>query len=291
MAPPKHRRPGFSRRAQYSLFAAYVVAIVGALAALGLIVVANVDPRGFAIIRGAALDITAPLSATGRSAVRGSASLFEEARAYIQAARQNAEMHRELEVARARLIAARAVDFENRRLRQLAQLVEISPQRVAVARVIGSTTTSSRRLATLSAGSGAGVGLGQPVRSAEGLVGRVVEVGRFASRIMLLTDGGSVVPVRNVRNGAAALAAGRGDGAIELRPLGAGANPFRRGDLLVSSGVGGIYPPDVPVAVVTRLVSDGAVAWPIADPARLDFAIVERIFQPPPPSATLVPEP
>ena len=285
MAPPKHRRPGFSRRAQYGLFLGYVVAIAGTVAGTGLVLIAHLDPPGFAILRGAFLDLGASVSATSRAGVRAGAALVDGADAYYRAASQNHAMRRELEVARARLLAARTTEFENRRLRQLVRLVAIAPQHIVTTRVIGSTVTSSRRLATIGAGSLAGVRLGQPVRSAEGLVGRVVEVGHFAARVMLLTDGGSVVPVRIVRNGAAALAAGRGDGAIDLRPLGAGANPFRRGDLVVSSGVGGIFPPDVPVAVVTRLANDGAVAWPIADPARLDFAIVENVFQPPAPAA------
>jgi len=88
------------------------------------------------------------------------------------------------------------------------------------------------------------------------------------------------VPVRLVRDGTPALAVGRGDGTIELRTLEVGQNPFRRGDILVTSGVGGVYPPGVPVAVVSRIQGDTAIARPAADPARADFAIVERIYQP-----------
>jgi hypothetical protein len=59
-----------------------------------------------------------------------------------------------------------------------------------------------------------------------------------------------------------------------------GQNPFRRGDILVTSGVGGVYPPNVPVAMVSQIQGDTAIARPLADPARADFAIVERIYQP-----------
>ena len=79
----------------------------------------------------------------------------------------------------------------------------------------------------------------------------MLETGRWASRVLLVTDGSSTVPVRLVRDGTPALAVGRGDGSIELRTLEVGQNPFRRGDLLVTSGVGGLYPPNIPVAVVT----------------------------------------
>jgi rod shape-determining protein MreC len=97
---------------------------------------------------------------------------------------------------------------------------------------------------------------------------------------MLVTDGASNVPVRLVRDGTPALAVGRGDGTIELRTLEVGQNPFRRGDILVTSGVGGIFPPNIPVALVTASEGDTAIARPVADPARMDFAIVQRVFQP-----------
>jgi rod shape-determining protein MreC len=124
------------------------------------------------------------------------------------------------------------------------------------------------------------VAVGQPVRAPEGLIGRVLETGRWAARVLLVTDGASSIPVRLVRDGTPALAVGRGDGTIELRTLEVGANPFQVGDVLVTSGIGGIFPPNIPVARVTRLDGDSALAAPIADPARADFAIVQRAYQP-----------
>jgi rod shape-determining protein MreC len=118
------------------------------------------------------------------------------------------------------------------------------------------------------------------VRSADGLVGRVIETGHWASRVLLVSDGASNVPVRLVRDGTPAIAAGHGDGTIDLKTLELGKNPFRRGDVLVTSGTGGVYPPNVPVAVVTSVDGDRTVAKPLADPASLDFAIVLQIFQP-----------
>jgi hypothetical protein len=72
------------------------------------------------------------------------------------------------------------------------------------------------------------------------------------------------------------IATGRGDGTVDLRPLEVGRNPFRRGDIVVTSGTGGLYPPNVPVARVIRLDDDGAIAFPMADPAKVSFAVVER---------------
>lgn len=280
MAPPKNRRPGFSRRAQFGLFLGYVIAIGGALIAVLLLAVAIVDPRGFAALRGASVDATAPVAGAGRSAVGFFSGIGSGIANYFRAGSQNARLSRELAEARRELIRRQALDYENRRLLALLGLARATGDEVTVARIVGSSYDSPRRLATLSAGSAAGVLPGQPVRSPDGLIGRVLETGRWASRVMLVTDGASNVPVRLVRDGTPALAVGRGDGTIELRTLEVGQNPFRRGDILVTSGVGGLYPPNVPVAVVTASEGDTAIARPIADPARMDFAIVQRAFQP-----------
>jgi rod shape-determining protein MreC len=280
MAPPKNRRPGFSRRAQFGLFLGYVIAIGGALIALLLLAIAIVDPRGFSALRGASADATAPVAGAGRSVVGFVSGIGEGISNYFRAGSQNARLNRELAETRRELIRREALDYENRRLLAILGLARATGDEVTVARIVGSSYDSPRRLATLSAGSAAGVQPGQPVRSPDGLIGRVLETGRWASRVMLVTDGASNVPVRLVRDGTPALAVGRGDGTIELRTLEVGQNPFRRGDILVTSGVGGLYPPNVPVALVTASEGDTAIARPVADPARMDFAIVQRIYQP-----------
>lgn len=285
MAPPRHRRPGFSRRAQYGLFAAYVVAVSGVVVALLLVLAARFDPKGFGVLRSAATDVTAPVTATGRSIIDGIGSIGDGIAAYWRAGSQNEELRRELEASRAKLVEARAIDFENRRLKRLLGLVGDGRETVAVVRIVGSTASSTHRLVTLSAGSAAGVRPGQPLRSAEGLIGRVIETGRISSRALLITDGSSTVPVQIIRSGAAVLATGQGNGLIELRSLIAGQTPFRRGDVVMTTGAGGIFPAGIPVAVVTSVSRDSAIGSPLADPAKLDFAVVLKPFQPdlPPP--------
>src|SRR3546814_13743401 len=71
MAPPKNRRPGFSRRAQYGLFLGYVIAVAGALVGAILLVVSAIDPTGFASLRRAAAEATAPVSTAFSSVTRG----------------------------------------------------------------------------------------------------------------------------------------------------------------------------------------------------------------------------
>lgn len=284
MAPPSPRRPGFSRRAQYSLFAGYVAAVGGILVGLLLILTARFDPAGHAALQGFFSDLFSPISSTVRNIGANLRNAGGEVGAYFNAAAKNAEMKRELDAARRKIVAGETATLENHRLKRLATLVERLPKGVTTARLVSSTGASSRRYATLAAGASDGLKVGQPVRTSEGLVGRIVQVGQLSSRVLLIIDGGNIVPVRRVPDGTPALAYGLGDGRIDLRPLAAGTNPFKVGDLFVTSGTGGIYQPGIPVAIGVKHNREGTIARPLADPSRFDFAVAEPEFAIPPPA-------
>jgi rod shape-determining protein MreC len=291
MAPPSPRRPGFSRRVQFSLFAGYVFAIVGVLFALLLIVTARVDPAGHSALQSVVADVTSPISSTLRAAVNTAKDLGGGTSAYFDAASKNRTMSQELTLARRKLIEGEAHALENRRLKRLLAIVDQRKPRPVTARIVSSSASSSRRYATLAAGVVHGVEVGQPVRAADGLVGRVVQRGQFASRVLLIIDSETIVPVKRVTDGTPALAIGLGDGRIELRALAAGTNPFKIGDIFITSGTGGIYAPGIPVAISVRRTRDATFGRPLASPATLDFAIVEPVYiapLPPPPPAEAV---
>ena len=280
MAAPSNRRPGFSRRAQYGLFLGYVIAVAGVLFSVLLLLIAVVDPTGFNALKGAALDVTRPISAAGRSVADAFENTADSIGNYFRAGSQNQELRRRLDQSRREVIKARATELENKRLRALLGLTRQVEDKIAVSRLVGSSFDSARRLATLAVGASSGVQPGQPVRAADGLVGRIIETGRWASRVLLVSDSASSVPVRMVRDGTPAIASGRGDGTLDLKTLEVGKNPFRRGDILVTSGVGGIYPPNIPVAVVVGFEGEKAIARPLADPSEADYAIVLRAYEP-----------
>ena len=285
MAPPRHRNRGFSRRIQNALFLGYVAAASGVVAGLALVLIARFDPIAFQGIKGLALDATTPFTAATRPFVRGTSAVASDVGDYFNAASENRTLRTQLADARRQLIQSRVLFFENERLKHALRLVNDQSRPVVAGRIVGSDLSGSRRFATLAAGSSDGVVSGQPVRAADGLVGRIAEVGAHAARIVLLSDGGSTVPLRVVRTGEAALAEGRGDGALEIHSTVIGGRGFRRGDLLVTSGVGGVYPADIPVAVVTGTSGEIATARPLAEPAKLDFALVLPQAAAPPPVA------
>ena len=273
-------RPGWSRRAQYGMFFGFLAVVAGLVVGLILLALSLVAPGSYAVVRGAALDATAPISIALDEVKATASGLVSGAGDYWDAAHQNAKLKRDRKAMMQRMVEAKAILQENRQLKAALQLRERSRAPVATGRIVGSSISSPRRLAILSAGAGDGVRVGMPVRAANGLIGRVLEVGQLASRILLISDRANIVPARILRTGQAIISTGRGDGTVDLRPLEVGRNPFRRGDIVVTSGTGGLYPPLVPVARVVRLDDDGAIAIPLADPANESFAVVELPFEP-----------
>ncbi len=292
MAPPSPRRPGFSRRAQYGIFATYVIAIFGALLSLLLVVTARLDPTGHAALQSLISDLTTPIAQAGRSAIASIGGGGESVSAYFDAASKNKAMTKELAEARRKIIKGQADAVENARLKKLLGLRTADNAAVATAVLVASTGTISRRFATLAAGQRDGVVNGQPVRTADGLVGRVVQAGLISSRVLLIIDAERTVPVKRASDGLPALAVGKGDGLLDIRTLVSGNNPFKNGDVFVTSGTGGIYRPNIPVARIVRQKRGETIARPLADPSSFDFAIVEPVYvtPPPPPAGEAVTE-
>jgi rod shape-determining protein MreC len=273
-------RPGWSRRAQYGLFFSLLAVIAGIVVGVIMLTLSLVAPTTFERVRGAALDVTGPVAGALHEVTATGEGLFTGAGNYWDAARQNAELKRQRRAMLQRMVEAKAIFQENRQLKATLQLREHEADTVAVGRVVGSSFNSPRRFAILSVGASDGVKVGMPVRSPDGLVGRIIDTGILASRVLLVSDRANIVPARLLRNGIPVIAQGRGDGTIDVRPLEVGRNPFKRGDIIITSGTGGLYPPLVPIARVVKLDDDGAVALPLADPATTSFAMVSPAFEP-----------
>lgn len=283
MAPPPNRRPGFSRRAQNALFFSYVLTIAGAIVGAVLVTLSAYDPPAFAALRSAAAEFTVPVAGALGSARRNVAGVPASIGDWVQVHGENGRLRAQMAVANRLVTRARVLNGENTRLRRLLHLRDASPDSVVSARVVSSTAGSTRRYGLLNAGLWQGVREGQPVEGPDGLIGRVVETGPNTARVLLLVDPDSIVPVRRARDGLPAIVAGRGDALVEVRSVNPAAGDIQPGDLFVTSGAGGIFAPDVPVARVTRRTNDGGLARVLADPDALDVALVHHAFLPPPP--------
>ncbi|MGE5240837.1 MAG: rod shape-determining protein MreC [Bacteroidota bacterium] len=149
-----------------------------------------------------------------------------------------------------------ALEAENERLRRmLGSAAQIADKAMAADLVEVSSEPFTRKV-VVAKGSQDGVYLGQPVIDANGIMGQVTQVAVNVSRVTLITDAGHAIPVLDNRSGLRALVFGTGDqDTVKVPYLTANAD-IKEGDLLVSSGMGGTFPPGYPVATVSKIVND-----------------------------------
>jgi len=280
MAPPNVRGSSSNRKAQLSVFTGYLVAAAGAAIGAALLIISLWQPQAMAGLRSMVSDAAAPVGKAGASARTGGKGFFDAIAGYYRAGSKNADLEQEMQIARVKLVEAQAQTRENLRLKAALGLREGEIKPVALARLIGSTSSSARRFAFISAGTADGVQPEMPVVSPMGLVGRVLEAGAHSSRVMLLTDSESMVPVRRAKDDVVAFAEGRADGSLRLRLINLGLNPIKRGDVFVTSGAGGLFRPNVAVAVADVITKDGAIARVLSNPAATDFVSIEPVWQP-----------
>ncbi|CUA93838.1 rod shape-determining protein MreC [Thiomonas bhubaneswarensis] len=163
--------------------------------------------------------------------------------------------------------------LENNRLRALLRLQQSQPPQSVAAQISAQASDPFSRAVQINRGSLQGVELGSPVIDETGLLGQVTRDYPWSAEVTLITDRDAVVPVQNQRTGERGVLYGEpgmGQGGMELRWMPAAAD-VRVGDLLVTSGVDGIYPAGLRVARVTSVTRQRDTAFarvmcaPIAD--------------------------
>jgi rod shape-determining protein MreC len=169
---------------------------------------------------------------------------------------ENARLKMQQTLFKAQLQKLSAIKSENQRLRELLQSSKKVGEHVLIGELLAVDLEPFTRQVILNKGSRQEVYLGQPLVDAEGVMGQVVHLGPLSSTAMLITDANHAIPVQVNRNGLRAIAIGTGAPdklVIPYLPISA---DIVEGDLLVSSGLGGRFPPDYPVAMVTEVNKD-----------------------------------
>ncbi|ABI73564.1 rod shape-determining protein MreC [Shewanella sp. 11B5] len=176
---------------------------------------------------------------------------------------QNKELLRQQLVMSERLQRFEHVRQENERLRALLGSPVHMDSRKMVAEVMEVASDPFRQFVVLNHGSQTGIYVGQPVVDAQGVVGQVVEVSEFTSRVLMVSDTTHGIPVRVTRNDVRAIANGMGDiDQIELRHV-AKSTDIIVGDLLVTSGLGNRFPEGYPVARVISVSRDDGQSYAV----------------------------
>jgi len=149
-----------------------------------------------------------------------------------------------------------ALEEENARLRRmLGSAAQVADKAIAAELIEVSSEPFTRKI-VVAKGSRDGVYIGQSVIDAHGIMGQVTQVASQVSRVTLITDAGHAIPVLDNRSGLRMLVFGTGDPDTLKIPYLTSASDIKEGDLLVSSGMGGTFPPGYPVAQVSRIVND-----------------------------------
>jgi rod shape-determining protein MreC len=171
---------------------------------------------------------------------------------------ENASLRAQYLLLKARLAKFAAMEAENMRLRELLESsfrFKVG-EHLLIAEVSAVATDPYSQQVVVDKGTYDGIFVGQPVLDAEGVMGQVTHVAPLSSIVMLVTDPSHALPVQVNRNGLRSIAVGTGSGnLLELMYLPKNSD-VRVGDMLVTSGLGGRFPPGYPVATVARVEQD-----------------------------------
>ncbi len=165
---------------------------------------------------------------------------------------ENKALERQLFLLQSELLQFEHLKRDNARLHQLLGSPVHQDAKKMIARILSVATDPSSHQIVINKGSIDGVFQGQPVINEQGVVGQVLHVGTVTSHVLLITDSTHGIPVRIARTDIRAIASGTGDlHRLELHHLPRSAG-VEVGDLLVSSGLGGLFPEGYPVAKISR---------------------------------------
>ncbi|MFA6920409.1 MAG: rod shape-determining protein MreC [Gallionella sp.] len=171
---------------------------------------------------------------------------------------ENKTLHRQLEKDSAQLVQWQSLQLENQQLRNLMALQQRSQFTGQFAEIVYAERDIFRRKVLINKGSTAKVQAGQVVMDDKGIVGQITRVYPWLSEVTLITEKDHAVPVQVQRSGLRSVAFGAGDTSqMSLRYMPVSTD-IQNGDVLVTSGLDGVYPPGIPVARVEKIERDAA---------------------------------
>jgi rod shape-determining protein MreC len=220
-----------------------------------------------------ALDLASPaLEAIARPVAVANRTIAD-LREFATLREENARLREENTRLLAWQTAARRLENENDRLRELSQFREGPEASFITSRIVGDSVSAYVRGALLNVGRKAGVTSGQAVVTAEGLAGRIAEVGDNSARVLFVTDVNSRLPVQVERTRERAILAGDNSALMRLT-LAQTLQGVQRGDRIVTSGHGGSFPVGIPVGEVVQADGGSVKVRPFVDFSRLEFVRV-----------------
>ena len=244
------------------------------IAGLMLIGVDLARPHVAASVKTAVIDGVAPIFSALANPSQTVGNWLDAGYGMVAIYQENQRLQAENDRLRAWYIVAQRLSAENRQLQELVNHQGSWSEPVLSSRVIADTGGAFARSVLLDHGLDHGVVRGMAAMTAQGVVGRVQTAGQHSARLLLLTDINSRVPAMLEKNGERLVVAGNNQARPELQYLRDDV-PVTVGDVIVTSGIGGIFPRGLPLGSIAAIETDSEgrpnriVMQPSVDFARL----------------------
>ena len=178
---------------------------------------------------------------------------------------ENLQLTARLRLANLQLQRFAAVEEENRRLRDMRENVSGVVERAIVASILNVDLDPFRHRVLVDKGRADGVFKGQAALDADGIFGQVWRVNEHSAEVIMITDAEHAIPVQSNRSGVRTIAVGTGDLNRLSLPFVTVESDLKAGDLLLSTGMGGVFPPGYPVAKATKVERSGKATFAIVE--------------------------
>lgn len=215
-----------------------------------------------------------PLQQTVSLPVGWVAKLTEAFSSRTELLAQNRELREQQLMLQARMLKFASLEQENIRLRGLLESSFTIGEQMQIAEVLSINIVPHEQRVVVNKGTRYSAEVGQPVFDAAGVVGQVVRVNPYSAEVMLITDLDHGIPVQVNRTGLRTVAVGTGQIDRLVLPYLNGSADIRAGDLLVTSGMGGVFPKGYPVATVSDV---GQQTTPFAKVSAVPTAKLESM--------------
>jgi rod shape-determining protein MreC len=250
-----------------------VTSAILVLFSLTLMVFHKIDDQPIEKLRVALSDVMAPALAFVSDPVARFADSFDGIKTLRELKAENIRMKAENVRLRQWYEAALRYKAENQSLKELLNVKADPTLTFVTARVVSDPGGAFVKSLLLPVGTSDNISKGNAVMSGQGLVGRIIEVGGHSSRVLLVTDLNSHIPVVIQNTRTKAILAGKNDALMKLErlPIDSGLTVGQR---VVTSGDGGQLPPDIPVGTIVKTGPEGAYVQPLSAVEKLAYVQV-----------------
>lgn len=229
-------------------------------------------------VQGGAMAVLSPIESGAFSIVRWTTDVWTSVTQFTSLKSENDKLKQDMAALRRQTVLGKELQLENERLRKQLNAPVRKEFKTKLATVIGKSVNTWQATIVIDKGEEAGIKKNMAVATGDGLVGQVISVSTSSSIVQLITDQKCAVGGRVQSNRATAIVEGQGGKELNLTFL---PKEYKlvKGDLVLTSGIGGVYPPGIVIGTVSSVVAhpQGFYHEALISPA-VDFWTLEEVF-------------